>query len=134
MKYRELEYSRTFNLGEYESERVALRADLDETDDIDETFKTMKGRIFKLHEEGQLLEETRAAVEADRRLESIRQAFPKELQELLIFEEKSDSIIAKPKAFLGSDNFAKIASIVRNLKGEYISAGKDSHFKIPKNP
>ena len=47
-------------------------------------------------------------------------------------QEKDDTIILKPKSFLGSEDFAKIAHIVRTNKGEYISAGKESHFKIPK--
>jgi hypothetical protein len=38
----------------------------------------------------------------------------------------------KPRQFLGSDNFAKIASIVREMDGDYVSAGKQSHFRIPK--
>ena len=33
-----------------------------------------------------------------------------------------------------AENFAKIASIVRGAGGEYISAGKESHFRIPKRP
>jgi len=34
---------------------------------------------------------------------------------------------------LGSDNFRRVASIIRDqLSGEYISAGKDSHFRVPK--
>ena len=57
----------------------------------------------------------------------------KNLAELLTFEIKEDCAIIKPKQFLGSDNFGKIAAIVRELKGEYISAGKESHFEIPKN-
>jgi len=51
----------------------------------------------------------------------------------LSFEEKGEYIIIKPKQFLGSENFAKIASAVRGMGGEYISAGKDSHFRVPKN-
>lgn len=58
--------------------------------------------------------------------------FPKELEDLLTFEENQTHIIVKTKRFLGSDDFSKIAAIVRANKGEYISAGKDSHFKIPK--
>jgi hypothetical protein len=52
---------------------------------------------------------------------------------MLTFEEKDDYIIIKPKQFLGSDNFSKIASKVRENGGEYISAGKGSHFRIPKS-
>ena len=58
--------------------------------------------------------------------------FPEELEARLSFEEKGDYIIIKPKQFLGSENFAKIASAVRGMGGEYISAGKDSHFRVPK--
>jgi hypothetical protein len=65
-------------------------------------------------------------------IEDIRVAFPEDLESLLSFEEKSDYIIVKPRQFLGSENFAKIASAVRGMGGEYISAGKESHFRVPK--
>ena len=67
-----------------------------------------------------------------RSLDDIRMSFPEELEARLSFDEKSDYIIIKPKQFLGSENFAKIASAVRGMGGEYISAGKDSHFRVPK--
>ncbi len=67
-----------------------------------------------------------------RSLDDIRMSFPEELETRLSFEEKGDYIIIKPKQFLGSDNFAKIASAVRGMGGEYISAGRDSHFRVPK--
>jgi hypothetical protein len=65
-------------------------------------------------------------------LEDVRMIFPQELDSLLSFEEKSDYIVIKPKQFLGSENFAKIASTVRGIGGEYISAGRDSHFRVYK--
>jgi len=65
-------------------------------------------------------------------LEDIRLAFPEDLDNLLSFEEKGEYIMIKPKQFLGSENFAKIASTVRGMGGEYISAGKDSHFRVYK--
>ncbi|MCW4028391.1 MAG: hypothetical protein NWE92_01930 [Candidatus Bathyarchaeota archaeon] len=67
-----------------------------------------------------------------RSLDDIRMSFPEELEARLSFEEKGEYIIIKPKQFLGSENFAKIASAVRGMGGEYISAGKDSHFRVPK--
>jgi len=67
-----------------------------------------------------------------RSLDDIRMSFPEELEARLDFTEKGDYIIIKPKQFLGSDNFAKIASAVRGMGGEYISQGKDSHFRVPK--
>jgi hypothetical protein len=68
--------------------------------------------------------------EKKKSLEDIRMMFPEDLDALLSFEEKGDYIIIKPRQFLGSENFAKIASAVRGIGGEYISAGKDSHFRV----
>jgi hypothetical protein len=65
-------------------------------------------------------------------LEDIKMMFPDDLETLLSFEEKDDYIMIKPRQFLGSENFAKIASIIRGIGGDYISAGKASHFRIPK--
>ncbi len=62
----------------------------------------------------------------------VKQAFSSELAGMLLFEESGNFIIVKPRRFLGSNNFAKIASVVRDLGGEYVSAGRNSHFKITK--
>ncbi len=67
-----------------------------------------------------------------RGVEDIRMMFSKELEELLSFEDAGGFIKVKPRQYLGSDNFAKIASTIREAGGEYISAGRDSHFRIPK--
>lgn len=67
-----------------------------------------------------------------RSIEDIKILFPEDLENMLRFEEKNGDIIIKPRQFLGSENFAKIASIVRGVGGEYISAGKESHFRIPR--
>ena len=42
-----------------------------------------------------------------------------------------EGITVSPKAYLGRDKFASIAAIIRDLGGDYISAGKDSRFVIP---
>ncbi len=65
-------------------------------------------------------------------IDDIKMMFPEDLENLLSFEEKEDYVKVKPRQFLGSDNFAKIASIVRGMDGDYVSAGKQSHFRIPK--
>jgi hypothetical protein len=67
-----------------------------------------------------------------RNLKDVKEAFSSELAGMLLFEEREHFFVVKPRRFLGSDNFAKIASIVRNLSGEYVSAGKNSHFNVPK--
>jgi len=70
--------------------------------------------------------------ERSKAIEDIKTMFPEDLENLLSFEEKEDSVIIKPRQFLGSDNFSKIASIVRGAGGDYVSAGKASHFRVPK--
>jgi hypothetical protein len=67
-----------------------------------------------------------------RSVDDVKMMFPQELEGLLIFTDKGDYVMIKPRQYLGSENFAKIASIIRGGGGEYISAGKDSHFRIPK--
>lgn len=65
--------------------------------------------------------------------EEVASAFPEDLRKLLNFEDKGEFITIRPTGFLGSENFAKIADIVRNrFSGDYISAGKDSHFRVSK--
>jgi len=75
---------------------------------------------------------TPVAYETTQTVEDIKMMFPEGLENMLGFEEKEDYIMVKPRQFLGSDNFAKIASIVRGVGGEYISAGKASHFRVPR--
>jgi len=72
------------------------------------------------------------APERTQSIEDIKMMFPEDLESLLDLEEKEDYIIIKPRQFLGSENFAKIASVVRGIGGDYISAGKASHFRVPR--
>jgi hypothetical protein len=97
---------------------------------IETTLKTMKNiRNAWKSLDPAVKKEATSGISA---IEEVKNNFPKDLAELLTFEIKEDCAIVRPRHFLGSDNFAKIAAIVRNLGGEYISAGKESHFKIPK--
>lgn len=64
-------------------------------------------------------------------VELVQQHFPEDLESMLSFELRSGYVIIKPIQFLGAETFAKIASIVRGIGGEYISAGKDTHFRVP---
>lgn len=63
--------------------------------------------------------------------QAIEAVFPEELAQILSFTQKNNQWIIKPKQYLGSENFAKLASVIRGIAGEYISAGKNSHFTAP---
>jgi len=58
--------------------------------------------------------------------------FPEDLRQLLSFEETKEGWKITPRQYLGAENFAKIADIVRSQGGEYRSAGKKSHFLVPR--
>ncbi|MCW4001844.1 MAG: hypothetical protein NWE97_01460 [Candidatus Bathyarchaeota archaeon] len=73
-----------------------------------------------------------APMKGIRSVEDVKESFSSDLEEMLTFEETGEHVMITPRRFLGSDNFARIASIIRSLGGEYISAGKNSHFKVPK--
>ena len=75
---------------------------------------------------------TPAAQPIGKGVEDVRMMFTKELEEMLRFEDEEGFIKITPRQYLGSDNFAKIASIIRGAGGEYVSAGRDSHFRVPK--
>ncbi len=70
--------------------------------------------------------------EKETSIEDVKMMFPEDLENMLSFEDKEDYIMIKPRQFLGSENFAKIASTIRGIGGEYVSAGKESHFRVPK--
>jgi hypothetical protein len=64
-------------------------------------------------------------------IEKAKALFPEALRDQLLFEEQAGYIVIKPRQFLSSENFAEIIRVVKEAKGEYITAGKDSHFRIP---
>ena len=68
------------------------------------------------------------------KLSKVREAL-KEYTDILEFDVESSAtqILIKPKKYLGAEAFANIARIVRELGGTYISAGKASHFEVPKD-
>ena len=70
----------------------------------------------------------------DAKLAKILATFPEEILSLININSEDNNMffIIKPKQFLGSENFAKIASAVRGLGGEYVSQGRESHFRISK--
>jgi len=64
-------------------------------------------------------------------VEFVRSRLTPYLANLTVHEDE-EGIVIKPTGFLGRDKFASIAAEVRALGGNYISAGRDSRFVIPK--
>lgn len=64
-------------------------------------------------------------------VKQVEALFPEALRNLLSFEQQGNYIIMKPQQFLGSENFSEVLRIVQSNKGDYVSAGKESHFRVP---
>jgi hypothetical protein len=62
----------------------------------------------------------------------LQNKIPSELKDYLTFEESQRYYIIKPRQILGAENFSKILDAVRELGGEYVSKGKNSHFRVPR--
>lgn len=58
--------------------------------------------------------------------------FPEPYGEMLSASDQGSHWQVKPKAFLETGDFAEILRLVKQFGGEYVSAGKSSHFRIPK--
>lgn len=62
----------------------------------------------------------------------VQESFPESLLSQVIFEQTDENIIVKPRGYLGPETFKEIAGIVDRLGGDYVSAGRESHFIIPR--
>jgi len=66
-------------------------------------------------------------------MEEVTAAFPADLKGLVAFEDTPSRVLVRPRQYLGSDVFRRINSIVGDqFEGEYVSAGKESHWRISK--
>jgi len=64
------------------------------------------------------------------RIKDIRSLFSPQLESLLSFAEEGEFIVIRSRQWLGSEDFSKISTIIRGINGEWISAGKQSHFRV----
>lgn len=102
-------------------------------DDLLSVLSLISRDLIKVSNEMREITKSKTSLSLEaRKYGEIQAAFPKVLLEMLSFEESEMYVMIRPRQFLRSEDFAKIASVSRDLGGEYISAGKDSHFRIPK--
>ncbi|MBS7606535.1 MAG: hypothetical protein QW502_02270 [Candidatus Bathyarchaeia archaeon] len=122
-------------------EEIDVKEILRRIDDLTTVLKIMLddlaeiSRVLKARLEVHAPETPTSAIPAQRlrNIEDIQRVFPQDLLNLLLFEVTEEHIIIKPRQYLGPENFARIASIVREqLRGEYVSHGKESHFRVPR--
>ena len=61
-----------------------------------------------------------------------RPIFPEPYSEMLTISDQGDCWQIKPKVFLETGDFSEILRLVKAYNGIYVSAGKSSHFRVPK--
>jgi hypothetical protein len=133
-------FSRKFNIGNYESLDASMEAELSEKDNPHEVLTILKDNVEMwfidqrktgANHPAQTQIAPAPTTTPPATLGNIRRLFPEDLEKLLTFEQKGKVVIIKPRAFLGTTIYSEILDIVRKAGGEYISAGKDSHFRVP---
>lgn len=73
-------------------------------------------------------------MKVDELIAKITNELPLDLRDQVHFEEIDEYLTIKPDGFLGADKFAALRTVVEGNKGEYVSAGKWSHFRIQIHP
>lgn len=140
MNVKTVKLTRTYNLGDYESLKVGYEAELtqiegddnqkilDATKELEKLCDTYYTMVrFSADKKPEQKQEEKPKPES-----AVQMNFPEDLRAMLQFEDKADYVKISLKQFLGSENFAKVSTVVRGIGGEYVSAGKGSHFRVPK--
>jgi len=133
--------SRKFNLGNYETMEVGLEAFVGEGENVQQVLALLEQEavsyVRNAHPEalGKPAAQTQQPTKMvqptiQEQLEKIKAPFG-DLADLLTFTVKNGTVVVTPRQFLGAENFAKIAGVVRGLGGQYISEGKNSRFEVP---
>ena len=129
--------------GAYSSVEIGLHKEFDETTPTEEAYGLVRNQVEKwLQDEKNRIQSERSTVAPEQTqkpepkpltIEDVSKAFPADLSGIVYFEDEGESILVKPRQFLETETFRKIADIVKDqLGGEYISLGKGSHFRVSK--
>ncbi len=133
MKYT-VHYGRKIRVADYEMLEVGLSREFDDSivpveagyasvrDEVEAWIRELAGEAAGKP----------AGVKPTVTVESVANAFPQELKNQLYFEDSGEYVVVRSRKYMGQEDFKRIAGIVKRLGGEYISAGKESHFRIRK--
>jgi SepF-like predicted cell division protein (DUF552 family) len=126
---------------EYKPIPPELKVILDGFEDLEGIIYGMRQKIYQLHGVVEYSEPKSEPAPTpkpiittgNKAIDKARWMFPEDIEAKLNFEEKGNDIIIKLKEFLrDKDTFAKIAGTIKEAGGEYISDGKNTHFRLPK--
>lgn len=116
----------------------------DSTSDFKNSSLTAEQRLEKLRAQLDVLQENIDQIKATLRVKAQlpeqhppvsdvkAPVFPELYAEMLTVSDEGSAWTVRPKEFLKPNDFREIASIVKQYGGTYVSAGKFSHFRVPK--
>jgi hypothetical protein len=123
--------TRKFNLGNYETLDIQLTAFIEEGEDAKEAMGKVENEILTyVKAKGISAVEIPSQPVVPKELKP--PVFPEVYAKMLTVTDEGKYWKVKPNQFLGAENFAGIAEIVKQYGGDYVSAGKESHFRIGK--
>lgn len=96
-------------------------------------LKELKSGVAWAFHRASFPKEQKKQEKIDRATLDVEEKFPADLHDMLNFQVEGEYVTMRPKAYLASDVFRRIAAIVQNeLNGHYISQGANSHFRVKK--
>jgi len=138
-------YMRKIRLAEYDMLEVGVSQEFDDSvtphemgfvvvrDRVESWIKEEVARISGVQRDEEKPSGELAVRQQPVTIDSVSRMIPMDLKKDLYFEDTGEYILVKSRRYLGQEAFRKVAGIVIDqLGGEYISAGKDSHFRIRK--
>ena len=142
MKITKVNVTRKFNLGNYESIDIGMEAEVTPEENPNETMQILRDNIEMEYINQKTAKRpnqplkpaapaTQKSVMPSDPISKMQSHFTVDLLDRLTFTEKGKDVVIKPVAFLGSEIFAEVSRVVRGMGGEYVSAGKDSHWRVP---
>ena len=140
MKYT-VHYSRKTRLAEFDMLEIGLSQEFDDSmtpyemgfvmvrDKVEAWIRDEVARFST----GEEKPSDKPAVKQPVTVDAVSRMIPMDLKKDLYFEDAGEYVLVKSRKYLGQEAFRKVAAIiVDQLGGEYISKGRDSHFRIPK--
>jgi len=125
-------YAKKHNLGNYETEEAELTAEISPSEDPTAALEALRREVMAFFGEKPRAEKPAAKPPAPKMTVSrVNEALGEDAKLVNVTVDVSDGFITvKPREFLGAEAFKRIASKMKAVDAEYVSAGKDSRFTI----
>ena len=133
MKYT-VHYSRKIRLAEFDVLEISLTKEFDDSlTPYEMSFTMVKNKVEAWIRKKVANFSGVQIIKQPVTIDVVSKIIPIDLKKDLYFEDTGDYVLIKSRRYLSQKIFKKIAEIVIDqLGGEYISAGRNSHFRIKK--